>query len=54
MSRYPELQKAFALLEKQSDLYRPTSFWADASQNLVHEFEEIGIENFRRGPLALS
>lgn len=54
MPRYPELQKAFALLEKQSDLYRPTSFWADASQKLAHEFEEIGIENFRRGPLALS
>lgn len=54
MPRYPELQKAFALLEKQSDLYRPTSFWADASKKLAHEFEEIGIENFRRGPLALS
>ena len=54
MPRYPELQKAFALLEKQSDLYRPTSFWSEASQKLAHEFEEIGIENFRRGPLALS
>lgn len=54
MPRYPELQKAFALLEKQSDLYRPTSFWANASKKLAREFEEIGIENFRRGPLALS
>lgn len=54
MSRYPELQKAFAILEKQSDLYRPTSFWVEASQKLMHEFETLGIENFRRGPLALS
>jgi putative sugar O-methyltransferase len=54
MPRYPELQEAFALLEKQNDLYRPTSFWAEASQKLAHEFVEIGIENFRRGPLALS
>ncbi len=54
MLKYPELQKAFTLLEKQSDLYRPTSFWSEASQKLAHEFEEIGIENFRRGPLALS
>jgi len=54
MLRYPDLKKAFALLEKQSDLYRPTSFWADASRKLAYEFEEIGIENFRHGPLALS
>ena len=54
MPRYPELQEAFALLEKQNDLYRPTSFWAEASQKLAHEFVEIDIENFRRGPLALS
>ena len=54
MPRYPELQEAFALLDKQNDLYRPTSFWAEASQKLAHEFVEIGIENFRRGPLALS
>lgn len=54
MPRYPELQEAFALLEKQNDLYRPTSFWAEASHKLAHEFEATGIENFRRGPLALS
>ena len=54
MPRYPELLKAFALLDKQSGLYKPTSFWSEASQKLAHEFEAIGIENFRRGPLALS
>ena len=54
MSKYPELQKAFKELQKQSPLYRPTSFWAEASEKLSAEFEAIGIENFRRGPLALS
>ena len=54
MPRYPELEKALALLEKQSALYRPTLFWADASQRLAHEFEGTGMENLRRGPLALS
>ena len=54
MLKYPELQRAFTSIESQSDLYRPTSFWSEASQKLAHEFEAIGIENFRRGPLALS
>ena len=54
MWRYPGLEKAFTLLEKQNDLYRPTSFWAEVSTKLAREFEEVGIENFRSGPLALS
>ena len=54
MLKYPELQRAFTSIESQSDLYRPTSFWSEASQKLAYEFEAIGIENFRRGPLALS
>jgi putative sugar O-methyltransferase len=54
MFSYPDLQAAFTELQKQSDLYKPTSFWDDASKKLANEFEEIGIENFRCGPLALS
>jgi len=54
MPKYPELHRAVAELQKQSNLYRPTSFWEDASKKLVLEFEELGVENFRRGPLALS
>jgi len=54
MHKYPELHSAIAELNKQSNLYRPTSFWEDASKKLVLEFEELGVEDFRRGPLALS
>jgi len=54
MTRYPELQQAFSELLRQSELYRPTSFWDEASRNLASEIESIGIENFRQGPLALS
>lgn len=54
MTRYPELQQAFSELLRQSELYRPTSFWDEASRNLASEIETIGIENFRQGPLALS
>jgi putative sugar O-methyltransferase len=54
MFKYPDLHAAFTELQIQSTLYKPTSFWDDASRKLANEFEEIGIENFRRGPLALS
>jgi putative sugar O-methyltransferase len=54
MPRYPELEYAFSELLNQSQLYRPTSFWEEASRDLAAEFESIGIENFRQGPLALS
>jgi putative sugar O-methyltransferase len=54
MFKYPNLQAAFTDLQKQNTLYKPTSFWDDAARKLANEFEEIGIENFRRGPLALS
>jgi putative sugar O-methyltransferase len=54
MFKYPDLHAAFTELQKQSALYKPTSFWDDASRKLANEFEHLGIENFRRGPLALS
>jgi putative sugar O-methyltransferase len=54
MFKYPDLHAAFTELQIQSALYKPTSFWDDASKRLANEFEHLGIENFRRGPLALS
>jgi putative sugar O-methyltransferase len=54
MARYPELQRAFSLLSSQSDLYKPTSFWDEASKRIAAEIEHRGIEDFRRLPLPLS
>lgn len=54
MIRYPELQEAFESLPYQSELYRPTSFWAEASKLLTVQLQEFGVENFRRYPTALS
>jgi len=44
---------AFAAMSSQDSLYRPTAFWAEASQSLADEVAHCGIENFRRlsGPL---
>ena len=54
MARYPELQRAFKLLSVQSDLYKPTSFWDEASKRIAAEIGDLGVENFRRLPLPLS
>lgn len=35
-------------LTEQSSLYQPGNFWKEASKDLVEEFSEHGIENFRR------
>jgi putative sugar O-methyltransferase len=44
---YPELRRARADMEQQDALYRPTSFWRDASQVIVDELQAAGIERFR-------
>jgi len=54
MARYPELQRAFKSLSVQSDLYKPTSFWHEASRRIAAEIEDLGVEDFRRLPLPLS
>lgn len=54
MARYPELHRAFGLLSNQSDLYKPTSFWEEASKRIAAEIQDHGVEEFRRLPLPLS
>jgi putative sugar O-methyltransferase len=44
---YPELSCALASLKTQTEFYRPTAFWDEASQKIVEELQEHGIENFR-------
>jgi len=44
---YPELVDARQNMNEQSDLYRPTVFWDDASSLIVMELESHGIEYFR-------
>jgi putative sugar O-methyltransferase len=47
MPSYPELALARADMAQQSELYRPTIFWDEASAKIVAELEEHGIEKFR-------
>ena len=53
MYNYPELDKARAAMLEQNPLYRPTSFWDQASAKIVSELCADGVENFRRLPSAL-
>jgi len=50
---YAELQLAIAHMQAQSDLYRPTIFWSEASLRIVSELCSQGIESFRAGQTAL-
>jgi putative sugar O-methyltransferase len=54
MKNKNELSFCFEEMSKQSELYKPTSFWSDASKLIVSEIEEFGIENFRSLPSTLS
>lgn len=54
MSLYPELDAAQSEMQSQDELYRPTSFWEQASQQIAEELRAEGIENFRRLPTPLS
>jgi len=51
--RYPELTQMLADMRGQSELYRPTSFWIDASDRIVHEISLSGVESFRHLPTPL-
>ena len=51
--RYPELALARTDMEQQSSLYQPSVFWREASERIVEEIEQHGIENFRRLPKPL-
>jgi len=47
MHDYPELDRALADMQTQSELYRPTLFWDEASARIVTELRTFGVENFR-------
>jgi len=51
---YLELTRARCDMAQQSELYRPTSFWAEASQLIVDELQAHGVERFRSIDSALS
>lgn len=50
---YPELILARDDMSKQNELYRPTTFWDEASSNILSEICIHGIEHFRSLPKAL-
>lgn len=54
MYEYPELNLAREDMKVQSDLYRPTNFWDEASNRIVDEICVNGIECFRSLPKILS
>lgn len=53
MFTYPELNQAREDMRQQSPLYQPSLFWDTASERIVEELCEGGIENFRRLPKPL-
>jgi putative sugar O-methyltransferase len=53
MHDYPELNRALEDMQTQSELYRPTSFWDEASLRIVSELCTHGVEHFRSLPNAL-
>lgn len=50
---YPELTAARSDMLNQDALYRPSVFWDEASDRIVNEICENGIENFRHLKTAL-
>lgn len=54
INRYPELAEIMALSSVQKAIYKPTSFWDRAAQEIVSAIEESGVDNFRRLHVPLS
>ena len=48
-----ELEQAMSSMPLQNDLYRPSSFWAQAAEDIAEQVRRHGVENFRRLPLPL-
>lgn len=48
IDRYPELSEIMALSSVQKAIYKPTSFWNKAAQEIIGTIEESGVDNFRR------
>ncbi len=53
MYDYPELRSAREDMQRQSQFYRPTAFWDEASSRIVEELCAHGVERFRSLPSAL-
>ena len=47
MYNYPELSRSREDMLLQSELYRPTNFWDQASQLIVDDLQKYGIDRFR-------
>ena len=45
---FTALDQAFADMQQQNDLYKPSTFWADASVKIAAALKQHGVENFRR------
>lgn len=45
---FKELTQSLQDAESQTDLYRPTSFWREASERITGEIQNGGVANFRR------
>jgi putative sugar O-methyltransferase len=53
MNKYPELTLAIEDMQSQASIYQPSAFWSEASDQIVKEISEGGIENFRSLPKPL-
>ena len=45
---FTALDQAFADMQNQSELYKPSAFWTDASLKIATALKMHGVENFRR------
>lgn len=46
--KYPDLELIIELSKTQKNIYRPSSFWDKASNKIIEDIKNFGIENFRR------
>lgn len=54
MSFNSNLEKSIALMNEQDSLYKPTPFWAKASERILNDLVENGVESFRSLPSLLN
>ena len=53
LEKYPELDLAIQTMKLQSEFYRPTAFWEEATATIVEELKEKGVKKFRSLPSML-
>jgi len=53
MPEYEELELAREEMRSQSELYRPSVFWEEASSRIAEELRAVGVERFRSMDTAL-